>query len=197
MSRSFSREGLRKLARWQSHIVETGLRVQNIIDCTIECIRLYELDKEQVMLKFSRLVSHIVHPQNLPGRVPSSHVLVWRDGKVQYDHCTGARTSATPNAKDTIYRLYSMTKPIVSLALMILFEEGKFLLSHPVHLYLGPAWKKQNMTVYKRGSYAKNLETVPCQRTITVKHVLTHTSGITHGARRSCCPSCTLMLVMH
>lgn len=138
MSRSLSKEGLKKLARWQSHIVETG-------------------------------------------RVPSSHVLVWRDGKVKFDHCTGARTSATPNAKDTIYRLYSMTKPIVSLALMTLFEEGKLLLSHPVHLYLGPAWKKQNMSVYASGSYAKDLKTVPCQRTITVKHVLTHTSGIPHG----------------
>ena len=113
--------------------------------------------------------------------MPSSHVLVWRDGKVQFDHCNGARTSATPNARDTIYRLYSMTKPIVSLALMILFEEGKLLLSHPVHLYLGPTWKKQNMHVYAGGSYAEGLKTVPCQRSVTVKHVLTHTSGIPHG----------------
>ena len=74
-----------------------------------------------------------------------------------------------------------MTKPIVSLALMILFEEGKLLLSHPVHLYLGPTWKKQNMRVYAGGSYAEGLKTVPCQRSVTVKHVLTHTSGIPHG----------------
>ena len=105
----------------------------------------------------------------------------WRDGKVVHDHCTGVRRGDdTPNLPDTIFRLYSMTKPVVAVALMTLFDEGRFSLGDPLHLHLGPSWKKGNMTVYVSGP-ASNPATVPCERTITVKHLLTHTSGLSYG----------------
>ena len=125
----------------------------------------------------SRWQSHAVSS----GQIPSSHLLVWRDGCVVHDQCVGLRTSATPNAPDTIYRFYSMTKPIVSVALMQLYEQGKFLLTDPVHLYLGANWKKQNMRVYDSGSHADGYTTVPCRRSITIKDLLTHTSGLSYG----------------
>ena len=68
----------------------------------------------------SRWQSHAVSS----GQIPSSHLLVWREGCVVHDQCVGLRTSATPNAPDTIYRFYSMTKPIVSVALMQLYEQA-------------------------------------------------------------------------
>ena len=74
-----------------------------------------------------------------------------------------------------------MTKPIVSVALMQLYEQGKFLLTDPVHLYLGANWKKQNMRVYDSGSHADGYTTVPCRRSITIKDLLTHTSGLSYG----------------
>lgn len=114
-------------------------------------------------------------------QIPSSHVLVWRDGKVVHDYCVGKRTGIANNAPDTIYRFYSMTKPIVSLAIMQLFEQGKFLLTDPVHLYLGPTWRKENMRVYKSGSYLDGYQTEACRKTITIKHLLTHTSGVSYG----------------
>ena len=115
------------------------------------------------------------------GQLPSSHVLVWRDGRVVYDRCVGRRTSRAANAPDTIYRFYSMTKPIVSVALMQLYERGLFQLGDPVHLYLGASWRKRNMRVYKSGSFATGYETVPCRRSVTIKDLLTHTSGLSYG----------------
>eukprot|EP00943_MAST-04B_sp_MAST-4B-sp1_P004617 g4617.t1 len=113
--------------------------------------------------------------------LPNTQIILWRNGEWSYDESTGVRNSnGDPVGKDTIFRLYSMTKPIVSVALMQLYEEGKFLLSDPVFLYLGDAWKKSNMRVYASGD-AKNYKTVPCTKNINIKHLLTHTSGLSYG----------------
>lgn len=77
---------------------------------------------------------------------------------------------------DKVYRLYSMTKPIISIAILQLWERGDIhSLNAPVHHYLGDAWKKENMSVYVGN------EMHPCTRDITIHHLLTHTSGISHG----------------
>ena len=68
--------------------------------------------------------------------------------------------------------------------IMMLFEMGRLHISDPVHLYLGEMWKKKNMSVYVPNSYdmkTGNYDTGPCKRTITIKHLLTHTSGLTYG----------------
>ena len=75
---------------------------------------------------------------------------------------------------DHIFRIYSMTKPIVSLALMMLFEKAKFHLNDPIHKYL-PEFRDVN--VWKAGGKLVPPNTVP-----TIKHLLTHTAGLTYGA---------------
>ena len=119
-------------------------------------------------------------------RLPMTALTIVRDGKTVYECVTGFQNveSKTPASPDTIYRMYSMTKPIVSVAIMMLFEMGKLHISDPAHLYLGEKWKKRNMRVYVQNSYdakTKHYETRACERTITIKHLLTHTSGITYG----------------
>jgi len=109
--------------------------------------------------------------------LPHAATLVARKGKVVYYKGTGEQSPEVPLRSDSIYRIYSMTKPITSLALMMLVEEGRVLLDQPVHLFLGKAWKKQNMNVL--AGFGKELE--PCTRTITIKMLLLHTSGLTYG----------------
>eukprot|EP00939_MAST-03C_sp_MAST-3C-sp1_P003272 g3272.t1 len=75
-----------------------------------------------------------------------------------------------------------MTKPVVSVALMMLLEEGKIQLSDPVYKYLGEAWKRQNMRVFRKYNPVTGaLETERARKNITIKMLLTHTSGITYG----------------
>jgi CubicO group peptidase (beta-lactamase class C family) len=123
--------------------------------------------------------------------IPCHQTLVARHGKVAYVHAGGVKnsgakgsltTSPTALQPDTIFRIYSMSKCITSVALMQLYEQGKFLLNHPIYLYLGPKWKKANMTVFDGGHpKAGNVRTVPCSKNITMLQVLTHTSGLTYG----------------
>jgi CubicO group peptidase (beta-lactamase class C family) len=115
------------------------------------------------------------------GKLPNVQVVVWRNGEVAFNETRGnlRKNVAAPN--DAIYRFYSMTKPIVSVALMQLYEQGRFRLTDPVHLYLGDRWKKKNMKVYQSGDVKVGIETTKCEKTITIHHVLTHTSGISYG----------------
>jgi CubicO group peptidase (beta-lactamase class C family) len=83
--------------------------------------------------------------------------------------------------KDTIVRIYSMTKIITTVAVMMLFEEGHFGLDDPIGDYI-PELK--NLKVFRGGTVEK-LETVEAIRPITIKHLLTHTSGITYGWENS------------
>jgi CubicO group peptidase (beta-lactamase class C family) len=119
-------------------------------------------------------------------RLPMTALTIVRDGNKVYECVTGYENVETKKMveQDTIYRMYSMTKPIVSVAVMILFEMGKLHISDPAYMYLGEKWKKRNMSVYVPNTYnpeTKGYETRPCERTITIKHLLTHTSGITYG----------------
>jgi len=99
-------------------------------------------------------------------------------------HADAAATQ--PIREDNIFRLYSMTKPIVSIALMTLYEEGRFQLGDSVHRYLGPAWRKENMRVWSgwtgdEGRQQLQYETAACDSSITVAQLLTHTSGLSYG----------------
>ena len=122
------------------------------------------------------------------GKLPTGEMLVHHKGRLvmQYRNAGLVAPSVSPEGRQneaTIYRLYSMTKPVVSMALMLLFEEGKFQLNEPAWKYLGEKWKKQNMKVMDAEASAKSnsMVTVPCSRSITIHHLLTHTSGLSHG----------------
>ena len=113
------------------------------------------------------------------GRLPGYTVMVSRRGQPAFFQGYGLCDveAGRPIEEDTIFRIYSMTKPITSVALMMLYERGLFQLDDPVSEYL-PEFK--DMTVFKDGD-AENYETVPAERDFTIRHLLTHTSGLTYG----------------
>ncbi len=82
-----------------------------------------------------------------------------------------------PVKDDTIFRIYSMTKPITSVAFMMLLEEGRVALDEPVHKYI-PEWK--NLGVFQAGTYPAFL-TRPPTRPMLIVDLLRHTSGLTYG----------------
>jgi CubicO group peptidase (beta-lactamase class C family) len=114
------------------------------------------------------------------GRVPGAVALIARRGKLGYFEALGARDPATaaPMHKDTIFRFYSMTKPIVSVAAMMLWEEGKVLLNDPIAKYI-PAFAARKVAVERHGK----VELVPAERDITIQDLLRHTSGFTYEFR--------------
>src|ERR1700760_2261426 len=114
------------------------------------------------------------------GHIPGAVALVARHGKVAYHQSFGRLdpTSQTPMTKDTIFRIYSMTKPIVSVAAMMLWEEGRFLLSDPIAKYL-PAFRSTQVGVIAGDVYTLTPPTNP----ITIQDLLRHTSGLTYEFR--------------
>jgi CubicO group peptidase (beta-lactamase class C family) len=116
------------------------------------------------------------------GRVPGAVALIARRGRVAFFESFGRRDPANgaPMTKDTIFRIYSMTKPIVSVAAMMLWEEGRFLLNDPIAKYL-PELADLKVAV-QRGT---EIELVPQARPITVQDLLRHTSGLTYEFRGS------------
>ena len=113
------------------------------------------------------------------GKLAGVSTLVARGGKVAHFETVGLRDRENKLAmeKDTIFRIYSMSKPITSVALMMLYEEGHFQLSHEVARYI-PSFA--NLKVWDGGS-AEEHRTKPCERAMTIRDLLTHTSGLTYG----------------
>ena len=113
------------------------------------------------------------------GKLAGFSTLVSRGGEIAHFEVRGNRDRerGLPMEKDTIFRIYSMTKPITSLALMMLYEEGHFQLNHPVSRYI-PEFKKLKVWA---GGTAEKYETKSCAREMTIRDLLTHTSGLTYG----------------
>jgi len=111
------------------------------------------------------------------GVVPGAVMLVARRGKIAWYKSMGFRDRAAKDAmrQDAIFRIYSMTKPIVSVGIMMLLEEGHFILNDPVAKFI-PEFAAQKVGVEVNGQ----LELVPLQRPMTVQDLLRHTSGITY-----------------
>jgi CubicO group peptidase (beta-lactamase class C family) len=116
-----------------------------------------------------------VDERKLPGLI----TMVARHGKLVHCNVCGMADikREVRLAPDTIFRFYSMTKPLTSTAIMMLYEEGRFQLDDPITRFL-PCFK--DMRVYVGGMRGK-LETVPAERDITFRDLLTHTSGLTYG----------------
>ena len=113
------------------------------------------------------------------GRLPGWLIAVTRHGETAFLDTYGTRDmeSGAPTELDTIYRFYSMTKPITSVAAMILYEDGKLELTDPVSKFI-PSFGDSR--VYLRGP-ATAAATVPQEMPMTVQNLLTHTSGLTYG----------------
>ena len=116
-------------------------------------------------------------------KIPGAVVMVVRGGKPVYVDAVGQRdpSLAAPMKVDDIFRIYSMTKPLTSVAAMMLVEEGKLNLDAPVSTYI-PAFAAVKVGVEKvDAAGGKTLEIVEAQRPMTVRDLLRHTSGLTYG----------------
>ncbi|KAA9132738.1 beta-lactamase family protein [Marinihelvus fidelis] len=113
------------------------------------------------------------------GDLPGTVTLVLKDGEVAYKGVHGWRDieSQSPMTEDAIFRIASQTKAIVSVAAMILQEEGRLLIGDPVSRYLPEFAQTQVAVAGEDGAY----EVVPAKRAITVRDLLTHTSGVDYG----------------
>lgn len=118
------------------------------------------------------------------GVIPGAILLVGRHGKVALFDAVGVRDPATkaPMTKDSIFRIYSMSKPITSVAAMLLFEDGKFSLADPVSKYI-PQLGGLKVGVEKPDPSGgkPTLELVPARRDMTIQDLFRHTSGLTYG----------------
>lgn len=108
------------------------------------------------------------------------HGLVYHKNKVLYDHYYGQRDAenAIPMTGKEIYYLQSMSKPVITVALMTLFEQGKFQLDDPIEQYL-PEFK--DIQVVKDVNVGISSGSVPANQKLTIRQVLSHTSGLSHG----------------
>ena len=118
------------------------------------------------------------------GQYPGAVMLVARHGKVIYFDSVGQLDPASgkPMTKDAIFRLYSMTKPYTSVAIMMLMEEGKLRVTDPVSKFL-PALVNLQVSVPTTDPYtgATKYVTVPADREVNIQDLLRHTSGFVYG----------------
>lgn len=117
------------------------------------------------------------------GTMPGAVLLVARRGKVAYYEAMGVRDPLTNDAMpaDAVFRLASMTKPFVSVAAMMLVEEGRLVLTDPVSRYL-PEFKGVQAGVEQKDSSGQpRLVLEPARREMTIQDLLRHTAGLTYG----------------
>lgn len=114
------------------------------------------------------------------GHLPGAVALVARHGKVAWFEAFGRQDPASdaPMHRDSIFRIYSMTKPLVSVGVMMLWEEGRLMLNDPIEKYL-PAFAQPKVGVAE----GDTLRLVAAHRSITVQDLLRHTSGLTYEFR--------------
>jgi CubicO group peptidase (beta-lactamase class C family) len=111
------------------------------------------------------------------GTIPGATVMVARKGQIGWFDALGKQSpgASTPMAHGSIFRIFSMTKPIVSVGIMMLLEEGHFLLNDPVAKFI-PEFARQQVGVENNGE----LDLVALKRPMTIQDLLRHTSGITY-----------------
>jgi CubicO group peptidase (beta-lactamase class C family) len=113
------------------------------------------------------------------GKLPCALTLVERNGQIAHSSALGRMDVERnrPLQQDTIFRIYSMTKPLTSLALLMLVEEGRISLDDPVHRYI-PQWR--DLAVYE-GGFIGSFRTKRTSGPMRVVDLLRHTSGLTYG----------------
>ena len=124
-------------------------------------------------------VTEWLHAQVESQRIAGGGVLIGRRGKVGYFETAGYadKEAQTPFTRDTLVRIFSMSKPVTTVAAMMLYERGAFQLDDPLATYL-PEFTDTPVWV---GGDADLATTVPADQPISVRHVMTHTAGLTYG----------------
>lgn len=130
--------------------------------------------------RLERITSHLNTNYIEPGKIPGCQVLVSRHGQPAHFRSLGLmdRERQKAMADDTIFRIYSMSKPITSVALMTLYEQGHFQLNDPVHRFI-PEWRDQKVWV---SGDVDAMDLAAPETPMTMRHVLSHTAGLTYGA---------------
>ncbi len=126
--------------------------------------------------RLERITEHFESRYVRPGRIPGCQITVSRGDRLAYSRSIGImdRERGTPVADDTIWRIYSMTKPITSIALMQLYERGAFQLTDPVHRFI-PEWA--DLRVEERAEDGSVREVEPA-RPMSVRDALMHMTGL-------------------
>jgi CubicO group peptidase (beta-lactamase class C family) len=129
--------------------------------------------------RLERIGEHLERAYIGPQKIMGCQVAVARRGQVAYRKSFGSMDleRGKPMADDAIFRIYSMTKPITSVALMTLYEQGHFQLNDPVSRYV-PSWKNHRVWVSGEGA---DMVTEAPHRPVTFRDVLSHTGGFTYG----------------
>lgn len=168
--RSFFRPGALLLALILS-LSFYGLAQPQVVPSALSETRLQQLEAYFGVLREQGKVSGAVHLVGHKGEV------VWLKTHGSLDPETGA-----PMPEDAIFYMMSMTKPIVTTGLMILYEEGHFELNDPVEKYL-PYFAERQVQVAESGKAKGDgaEELVPAARSITIAHLMSHTAGLLHG----------------
>lgn len=158
-----------------------GLAIAGMACAQVATQAIATVNPETVGLSSERLerIGKAVQQEIDANRLAGAVTLVARRGKVAWLKAQGSmdKESGKPMRPDAIFRICSMTKPITSTAVMMLYEEGRFLLNDPVSRYL-PEFKNPKVLV-KPASGAPY--TIPAKSEITIKQLLTHTSGLTYN----------------
>jgi CubicO group peptidase (beta-lactamase class C family) len=138
---------------------------------------------EEVGLSSERLnrIETVMKAYIADGKIPGVVTLVARHGKVAYFKAFGKMDIEANKemSKEAIFRIASMSKCITSVAVMILYEEGNFLLSDPISKYI-PEFR--NPKVVMKSPTSDSIILVPAKSEITIRQLLNHTSGITYGS---------------
>ena len=129
-------------------------------------------------------------------KIAGAVVLVARHGKIAYLKAFGRADTDKPMQTDTLFRICSMTKPVVTVAVLQLYEEGKLLLSDPVAKYIPEFAHPKVLEMQPEGSDPP-FKLVPAKRDITIKDLLTHTAGMPYSFASEWYPKDRLLQQMH
>jgi CubicO group peptidase (beta-lactamase class C family) len=129
--------------------------------------------------RLERVTEHFERAYMDPGKLAGCQVVVSRHGHTAYHRNFGRLSvdDARPVTDDTIWRIYSMTKPVTSVALMQLSEHARFKVTDPVHRYL-PEWRDQRVALVAEDG---SVSLVDVDRPVEVRDLLTHTGGVGYG----------------
>ncbi len=167
-----------RLLRFYSII--TGLLISSSLTVSAQMASSTNAVTEGVSTERLSRLSNFLEDEIKAGKIPGAVSLIARNGEIVHQASFGYSDadSKTPMRNDNIFHIMSMTKPIVTVAFMMLYEEGHFFLTDPVSKYL-PQFK--DLKVVQDVSDGKDGSTDPISTEVTIHHLLTHTAGFSHG----------------
>ena len=179
------------MSRWKILAATTALAAMVVATtvslpvCARELQPLATATPEQVGMSAERLgrITTMLKKEIADGKLPGAVVMVARKGKIVYSDAIGFQDKGanTPMKLDSIFRIYSMTKPLVSVAAMMLVEDGVIQLTDPISKFL-PAFKDMQVSVATTGADGKATYTnVPAARPIIVQDLLRHSAGLAYA----------------